>query len=61
MEQTVTLLKSTGYSYDLFGPELDRVQQHVDQMSRDGWELISTEMADRTDTPILMFWRRMRR
>lgn len=59
MEQTVTVIKSNGYDYDLFGPELDRVQQHVEEMTRDGWMLVSTVRAGSiTTTPIMMFWRR---
>ncbi|MEQ7845766.1 hypothetical protein [Nocardioides kribbensis] len=58
MEQTVTLIQSSSYNYELFGPELGRVQHHVEEMSRQGWHLICTEMPDRTNTPILMFWRR---
>jgi len=62
MEQTVTLIRSEGNSYNLFGwpfaNEFGMVQEHVAEMTQQGWRLITTEMAGQTDTPIIMFWRR---
>lgn len=58
MEQTVTVMHGTGYNYELFDSELSRVREHVVEMTNAGWLLIATEMADRTNTPIMMFWRR---
>lgn len=62
MEQTVTLVRSKGHSYNLFGnrfaDEFQTVQAHVAQMTQQGWQLITTEMTEETDTPIMLFWRR---
>lgn len=59
VEQTVTVIKSNGYNYELFDSELKRVQEHVSEMTRDGWMLVSTVRAGNiATTPIMMFWRR---
>ena len=58
MEQTVTTIEGNGHSYELFDSELPRVQAHLDHMTGEGWVLVSTLLGDRTNTPIMMFWRR---
>ncbi|PPF25757.1 MULTISPECIES: hypothetical protein [unclassified Rathayibacter] len=62
MEQTVTLVRSQGNNYNLFGScssdEFATMQEHVAQMTQQGWPLITTEMANQTSTPTMLFWRR---
>lgn len=58
MEQTVTLIQSVGHTSELFGQELGRGQQHVDEMTRQGWQLICIKSLISPNTPILMSWRR---
>lgn len=58
MEQTVTLIKSTGYNFDLYEAEFPQMQAHVQDMTEQGWSLITVTQADRTTTPTMLFWRR---
>lgn len=58
MEQTVTLIRSSGFNYEIFDKEFDRVQNHLAEMTNAGWMLVTTQMTDRNNSPIMFFWRR---
>jgi hypothetical protein len=65
MEQTVTLIRGNiGGSGALFddderGGEFSRMQQHVADMTAEGWELITVTTKDNNTTaPTMLFWRR---